>query len=133
MRILYLLILTFIFRMNFMAQISQPLVIDHTAANLDDIPQEYIEAVKTSGNILQYGHQSHGGQLTHGLGLHEDNNFFYNYDLGICALPEEENAFGIWIGMKKSEPGPDGYWNSQEGRELIASLFTEDMKMKPKE
>jgi uncharacterized repeat protein (TIGR01451 family) len=64
---------------------TQPLIIDHTTANINVIPQEWIEAAKLNLHI-GYGHTSHGSQLTTGMsGL---VNFANNGGRGL-ALPDD--------------------------------------------
>jgi uncharacterized repeat protein (TIGR01451 family) len=45
---------------------TQPLIIDHTTADINAIPQKWIEAAKQNLHI-GYGHTSHGSQVTSGM------------------------------------------------------------------
>jgi uncharacterized repeat protein (TIGR01451 family) len=45
---------------------TQPLIIDHTTADINAIPQQWIEAAKQNLHI-GYGHTSHGSQITSGM------------------------------------------------------------------
>jgi uncharacterized repeat protein (TIGR01451 family) len=45
---------------------TQPLIIDHTTADINAIPQKWIEAAKQNLHI-GYGHTSHGSQISSGM------------------------------------------------------------------
>ena len=45
---------------------TQSLIIDHTCTDITEVPQEWIEAAKSSLHIA-YGHTSHGSQITDGM------------------------------------------------------------------
>lgn len=58
------------------------IIIDHTAADLDVIPREWIETAKKSLHIA-YGHTSHGSQITSGMtGLVGFKGSLYAYKSG---------------------------------------------------
>ena len=47
---------------------QNPLIIDHTCINLDQVPPEWIEAAKAQFR-LSYGHTSHGSQIVSGMNV----------------------------------------------------------------
>jgi len=81
---------------------TQPLIIDHTTADITAIPQAWIEAAKNNLHIY-YGHTSHGSQLMSGMeGLVA---FANNGGLGL-SLPHD-----IFAGLSVQETSPDaGYY-----------------------
>ena len=54
-----------------MAQ-AQPVIIDHTCTDIDQIPQQWIETAKSNLRI-SYGHTSHGSQLVTGISAIRDS------------------------------------------------------------
>jgi hypothetical protein len=73
------------------------MIIDHTACDLSQIPQQAIEDAK-SNLIIAYGHTSHGSQLVEGMkGLigFADSLYSFNGDGSGGALQLRDYAFGI--------------------------------------
>ena len=60
-----------------MAQ-AQPVIVDHTCTDIDQIPQQWIETAKSSLRI-SYGHTSHGSQLVTGINAISGFNSAYNF------------------------------------------------------
>ena len=50
---------------------AQPIIIDHTCTDINQIPQQWIEAAKSNLRI-SYGHTSHGSQLVTGINAIRD-------------------------------------------------------------
>ena len=69
-----IVMMAFIFGVCFavMAQ-AQPVIIDHTCTDIDQIPQQWIETAKSNLRI-SYGHTSHGSQLVTGISAIRDSN-----------------------------------------------------------
>ena len=68
---------------------AQPVIIDHTCTDISQLPQQWIEAAKSSLRI-SYGHTSHGSQLVTGInairdfkGTPYDFTYSSGYTLGI--------------------------------------------------
>ncbi len=77
MRLVNLMVMLFV--VIFFAN-AQGIVVDHTCADLDEIPQFWIDSVQSSIQS-HYAHTSHGGQLTYGVEFIEDSNYVYD-----CAI-----------------------------------------------
>ncbi|MFP4460085.1 MAG: T9SS type A sorting domain-containing protein [Candidatus Zixiibacteriota bacterium] len=110
----YLILLLFIAGIS-LAQLSEPLIIDHDCIDYTLIPTEWVETVQSDCK-LHYAHTSHGGQLTGGLSLIEDDNPFYSYNDGYCSLPTEDGAFCIFDGQEGFDYiTPEDYWATDYG------------------
>jgi hypothetical protein len=84
---------------------SDPLIIDHTCADLSVIPDEWIDSVQA--NIrLHYVHASHGAQLTCGLERLEDADAKFSVAIETEYLPTEPGALCVF----DKEGDPNGYW-----------------------
>jgi len=71
---------------------QQPIIIDHTCIDLDQIPDEYIDSAKA--NLwIGYGHSSHGSQLTSGMDALEDYFTDGTYDWSHDGGPGELHLF----------------------------------------
>ena len=87
---------------------AQPVIVDHTCADIDQIPQQWIETAKSNLRI-SYGHTSHGSQLVTGInaisGFNSAYNFTYSsgysagvflndytYHQGISGIPTEQHG-----------------------------------------
>jgi len=69
-----------------MAQ-AQPVIIDHTCTDINQIPQQWIEAAKSNLRI-SYGHTSHGSQLVTGISAIRDSigaPYTFTYSSGYSA------------------------------------------------
>lgn len=103
--------------------LSQGIVIDHNCTDLDEIPQIWITAVQ---NTIQshYAHTSHGGQLTCGAEFIEDDNSFYDCEIGYCSLPSVAGAYCVFDGQEsESYISPDLYWESSGGLNLTRDVL----------
>ena len=69
-----------------MAQ-AQPVIIDHTCTDINQIPQQWIETAKSNLRI-SYGHTSHGSQLVTGITAIRDfigTSYTFTYSSGYSA------------------------------------------------
>lgn len=55
-----------------------PLIINHSTANLNNVPQSAIDTAKSAFRIA-YGHTSHGSQLTSGMEVLKGQNSLYDF------------------------------------------------------
>ncbi|MCK5132928.1 MAG: hypothetical protein KAR40_12335 [Candidatus Sabulitectum sp.] len=102
---------------------AQGIVIDHTCADLDDIPQPWITEVQNSIQS-HYAHTSHGGQLTYGVGFIEDDNPFYDCQIGNMTLPTVSGAYCVFDGQETiGYVGPQDYWQTVNGLNLTRAVL----------
>jgi hypothetical protein len=74
--------------------IADPVIIDHTATDLSQIPDYWINQVKKNIRVY-YGHTSHGAQITSGL-LRLESQYGAKYSVAIdWDLPSEAGALCI--------------------------------------
>ncbi|MCK4505147.1 MAG: hypothetical protein KAW14_05985 [Candidatus Aegiribacteria sp.] len=99
------------------------IIIDHTCADLDQIPALWIEAVQD--NIpSHYAHTSHGGQLTYGIQFIETADPFYDYAIGNSYLPTVPDAWCIFNGQETNTYiGPELYWQNDNGMNLTRDVL----------
>ena len=107
----------------FPAVASFAFTIDHTCADLDQVPTQWIESVQD--NIQShYAHTSHGSQLTYGIQFIEDEDPFYDYDLGSGYLPSTPGAWCIFDGQESATYiTPDLYWETGSGMDMTRSVL----------
>ena len=75
-------------------QRSTPLIIDHNHNNLEEIPQQWIDAARTNFKVY-FGHTSHGEQVTVGLErIEAQRGSTYNVAAD-WSLPNEPDALCI--------------------------------------
>ena len=97
------------------------IIIDHTCTDLSQIPDTWIDQVKTMK--VHYAHTSHGEQITVGLERIETSK--YSVAIGYSTLPSEAGALSIFDG----QPGetyiePEDYWDSASGRADTNSVLS---------
>ena len=66
---------------------AQPVIIDHTCTDINQIPQQWIETAKSNLRI-SYGHTSHGSQLVTGITAIRDfigTPYTFTYSSGYSA------------------------------------------------
>ncbi len=98
-------------------------IIDHTCANLQQVPAVWIESVQDNFPS-HYAHTSHGGQLTYGLEFIEADSSFYDYARGISYLPSIAGAWCIFDGQEtESYISPDLYWETAGGMDLTRDVL----------
>ncbi len=106
------------------------IIIDHNCNDLDSIPSQYIEAVK-SGGVLHYAHRSHGSQLLIGAENIEISDPTYAYDDSWCSLPSGSDALKVWYGMTSNDyVTPEDYWNSTDGLNDLRSILDNNPTIK---
>ena len=102
---------------------SAAIVIDHTCTDLSQIPDTWIDQVKTMN--IHYAHTSHGEQLTVGLERIETTDSKYSVSIGYSTLPVESGAFCIFDGQSsETYVEPHLYWDSVEGRTDTNSVLS---------
>ncbi len=72
--------------------------VNHTCTNINNIPENLTANIKNSWN-LHYAHTSHGGQLTKGLELIENENSTFSYTISSSNVPSDTDAFSILDGQ----------------------------------
>ena len=97
--------------------------IDHTCTDLPSIPADWIDSVKTMS--MHYAHTSHGGQLTTGLDLIENDNSTYDAEVGSSYLPDVPGALCIFDGQEgDTYITPDMFWETADGMDMTRSVLT---------
>ncbi len=105
-------------------------VIDHTCADLGQIPGSWIEVVQDS-IPSHYAHTSHGGQLTYGLQFIEADSSFYDCERGISYLPSAAGAWCIFDGQESaSYISPDLYWETSGGMNFTRNVLNNNPEIK---
>lgn len=98
-------------------------VIDHTCAVLEEVPDAWIEEVQDNWPS-HYAHTSHGSQLTWGLHFIEDDDDFYAYETGSSYLPSVAGAWCIFDGQESATYiTPDLYWETAAGMNMTRAVL----------
>lgn len=108
--ILAVFIILFFSSPNVFADRTSPLIIDHAATDVSQIPENWIEQAKSQMK-WHYAHTSHGGQLTTGLDRIENQNSTLSYSRSTSDLPTTAGALCILDGMS---PIGDAYITPNE-------------------
>ncbi|MBN2135375.1 MAG: PKD domain-containing protein [Acidobacteria bacterium] len=102
--------------------------IDHTCLTIENIPAQWITAVKQNLRI-HYAHTSHGEQLLCGAEILTDNTSF-DAEIGWCELPNTTTMMSILNGNPDiSGQGdtdyitPDLYWESTDGLNWVRGIL----------
>jgi hypothetical protein len=83
---------------------SEPIIVDHTATDLLQVPDSWVKQVKKNIKIY-YGHTSHGSQLIHGLrSIEAQVGSKYRIAAGL-TLPRESDALCIRDRGDTYDPG----------------------------
>jgi hypothetical protein len=90
---------------------TTPIVIDHNCTNLSQIPLAWIQSVQDHIR-LEYGHQSHGWQLTHGANIIQFGNPVYADSAGYKTLPVVTDNLCFWDAWDML---PENYWSTAAG------------------
>lgn len=88
------LMVTLICGLGAASALADAIIIDHTCADLSQIPQTWIEQAQTL--CLHYGHTSHGTQLITGLSRIESDDSTFSVAMSTSGLPTEEGALCIY-------------------------------------
>lgn len=95
-----------------------PLVIDHTTADLSQIPAEWLAQARLLS--LQLAHTSHGSQLVTGVTWWEEVRPELDVDIRSAVTPPGPvGALNIYDGNDYGEDTyitPEMYWSTEEGR-----------------
>jgi hypothetical protein len=130
MKTIFYLILVFIIVLTIKAS-GQGIIIDHNCVNVEQIPENYIDSVKT-GIRFQWAHQSHGGQIPCGLEVLENLYPQFDAEVGYMILPTVQGAMNVYDGNQGfDQPGqcctsitPEGYWVPPTGPEWTNDCLT---------
>ena len=99
------------------------IIIDHTCTDLAQIPDTWIDQVKTLS--VHYAHTSHGEQLTTGMERIETGNSKYSVAIGYSTLPTETGALCIFDGQTgETYIEPEDYWDDASGRAETNSVLS---------
>jgi hypothetical protein len=111
---------------------QSPLIIDHTCTDLESIPLDVIEQIKSPDNVFHYGHRSHGWQPVEGLiQIESTYGVTYNFDREYCGMPDDTTALGMWDGMTYDDyVAPEDYWFSDDGMNDLRSILTGNPQIK---
>ena len=102
------------------AERDEPLIIDHNCTNILQIPEEWINVVKTM--VLHYTGQSHGRQVPHGFENVEHTNPEFDKTQSEQGIPSgtglkitcgQLSQYGSW----NSGVGPEEYWQGESGKD----------------
>ena len=105
-------------------QASAPVIIDHNSTDLAQIPDKWIDGVKSNVK-WHYAHTSHGNQLLTGLRIIMKKNPKYAASIGKRFLPRPKNALCVFDGQKKYwGVTPEKYWRSEKGKISTREVFT---------
>lgn len=97
--------------------------IDHRCADLGQIPNEWIDSVKTLK--VHYAHTSHGGQITIGLDNIESADPVYSFTLAEGSLPLDSGALDIFDGQEnEAYVTPDLYWQTKSGMDYTRAVLS---------
>ncbi len=97
--------------------------IDHLCANPNEIPAQWIDSVQANVR-LHYAHTSHGGQLTTGLDLLENDNPSYDVAIGSSLLPDVTGALRIFDGQENDTYiTPDMFWETSDGMNMTRAVL----------
>jgi len=98
---------------------TEELIIDHTCTDISQIPQEWLNAVKTM--TLHHTGQSHGRQVPHGMDNLETEDPLYDQTQSEGGIPSgsglkitrgQRTVYNSW----QSSIGPEEYWQGAIGR-----------------
>ena len=104
--------------------------IDHTCADLAQIPAQWIDSVKANIKV-HYAHTSHGEQLTIGAERIENANVTYNVTIEYSSLPSASGSLGIFDGQEnEAYITPDLYWQTAEGMNFTRAVLDNNPSIK---
>lgn len=102
---------------------GQGIIIDHTCTDLTQVPDTWINQVKSNRKV-HYAHTSHGSQITTGLERLENTNSLYGVSIGTSSLPNQTNSLCIFDGqMGDDYVYPDMYWETESGRDMTRDVL----------
>jgi len=111
---------------------DDPLIIDHTCTDLESVPLDVIEQIKSPDNVFHYAHRSHGWQPVEGL-IYIESTYgnTYNFDREYCGMPEDPTALGMWDGMIDGDyVSPEYYWFSADGMNDVRGILTNNPEIR---
>ena len=102
-------------------QPGSAMVIDHNCADIEKIPDEWLDKAKETW-MIHYAHTSHGEQITEGLKLLSQENPKFRYYSSYCQLPVSPDGISLMDGQYIQQESycetyitPDLYWESEYG------------------
>jgi len=106
----------------------QGIIIDHTCTDLGQIPDVWINQVKSTSKV-HYAHTSHGGQITTGLERLSSANPKYGFDSGYCTMPQTSQYLSLMDGQYfdsccETYVTPDLYWEGNYGLNITRSVLS---------
>ncbi len=105
-------------------------VIDHTCADLQSVPQAWIETVQDE-IPSHYAHTSHGSQLNWGLQFIQDSNPFYAFETGSSYLPSVSGEWCIFDGQETATYiTPDLYWETGSGMDMTRAVLDDNPQIR---
>ncbi len=103
---------------------AEGLIVDHTCADLSQIPEYWIGVAKTNMR-LHYAHTSHGSQLVTGAEVLESLDPKYDLSVGYSSLPTTPGALCIFDGQEsETYITPELYWESASGCHMTRSALS---------
>ena len=106
---------------------AQGFIIDHTCTDLSQIPDTWINPVKTSLKV-HYAHTSHGEQIYVGLDRISKVNSKYAFYPDNCQMPSTETALALMEGQTISDYcetyiTPDYYWDGDAALDITRGML----------
>lgn len=96
--------------------------IDHTCADLSQIPAEWLDSAKTLS--VHYAHTSHGSQINTGLERIESADAIYSVAVTEMSLPTEAGALCVFDGQEnEAYVTPDLYWQTAAGMNYTRAVL----------
>ncbi len=107
---------------------SEAIVIDHTCTDITEIPDCWINQVKSALRI-HYAHTSHGEQITEGLERLSNANSKYGFYPDNCTVPAATSHLSLMDGQycyDYCEPyvTPELYWEGDSAMDITRSVLT---------
>lgn len=105
----------------------QGIIIDHTCTDLSQIPDAWIDQVKSVLKV-HYAHTSHGEQITTGLEALSRANPKYSYYPDNCNMPQTSQYLSLMDGQYfgnycETYVTPDLYWEGSDGLNKTRSVL----------
>lgn len=106
----------------------QGIIIDHTCTELDQIPEPWINQVKTASKI-HYAHTSHGEQITVGLEELASADPRYSFYPDYCNMPQTDQYLSLMDGQSlttycETYVTPDLYWEGTYALDITRSVLS---------
>ncbi len=97
--------------------------IDHLCTAVEDIPPAWIDSAQALLKV-HYAHTSHGGQLSVGLDILEEQDPSLDVETGYSELPSAAGALCIFDGQEgETYITPELYWQGAGGMDLTRDVL----------